>query len=275
MASDVILALRAVTRCFIGQQFTSPGVDGGAPINYLVPIAETIPPETMTLSSGESFNEIPGRLLNGEGTREYTYVKERKPELTMSYAAAAPSFDSILVGKQMESVTDYESFVYLEFNATSTTIPAKTSGQSGFSIAAQGANSTANCYYIDPATGLPQTIEIVAASPTGNQMIIGASGAITLSTFLSTSNFFIRCWIPCTYTSATVATSTPIGLLTIFAQGVTYEGQVVEFLARNCARYQGGELGSDKKGTKLAVLPDPNDGTDLGFQIVYTQEIVG
>ncbi len=276
MASDVVFALRTITRAFMGRQVELPGVDGNPPIRYLIPLAETVPPESLTISSGEGFGEIPGRALNGEGRTEFTYIQDRKPMLNLSYGTGAPDFDTLTSGRIMIPATNVNGQVYLEFVATSTTRPAKTAGQSGYAIAAQTAESTANCYYIDPNTKLSQTIEIIAVggTPAGDQMIIGAHGAITLSPELAASGYLIRCWIPCVYPTATIMSAATVGLITVYCQGVTFGGDVVIMIARNCSRNEGGDTGGDKKQTKLKINPDANDGTDTGYQLIYTNENV-
>jgi hypothetical protein len=275
MASDVIFSLRTVTRAFIGRQVSIPNTTPGLPpIRFLVPIPETIPPESLTISPGEDFGEIPGRSLSGEKRIEFTYTDGRKPEISLAYGAASPDIDTLLTGKIMTSVPNYNGFVYFEVVGSQTIFPAKTAGKSGFGVLAQTAASTADIYYIDPANKLVQSVAVVADTPVGDQIAIGANMALTLSPELGSSDYLIRGWVPCVYSKATIMTAQSMDLVTVRCEGVTYGGDVVGMFARNCTRFQSGEIGTATKAVKLRINPDAADGTGLGFQLFYTNESV-
>jgi hypothetical protein len=138
-------------------------------------------------------------------------------------------------------------------------------------VTAQAANANPEIYYIDPATKLAKTIEIVAATPVGDQMIIGENLAITLSPELAATGSKIEGWLPQTFANVTLATSNLLETFEVKAMGIDFRGKAAFFRARNCSRLAGGDITQQpERQANIRILPDPNDGTGLGFQMLYT-----
>jgi len=172
--------------------------------------------------------------------------------------------------------TSVEGWVYAEFVATSTApYPARAVGMVGKGVTAQTTTSKAQAYYIDPATKLAQKMTVVASAPTAiNEVAIGADMAITISTLLAATGYNVYAWVPQVIASATVLSGTPFGLMSLFAMGLSFDNKARIVIARNITRLAGGGVGAETaRDLKFRILPDPTDGTGLGYSIIDTPSL--
>ena len=265
--SDAKYGLRTITRSLISRQV----IVSGSPA--LLPIPEIVGATQLVIDPGIELLELPGVNCKGEQTIELTVPAKRLPTMAIEYSVGAPEMDALIHGRILEAKTGFAGFVFFESVAESTSIAARTSGQAGYEVVAQDSTSTAEIYYIDPETHLAQKVSVVASSPTGDQVAIGEHMAITLSSALAASGVILRGWIPCTFGNATAITTEDLGVMSIKAMGVDFNGKMAGFIARNCTFLPGGTMGSNpQKSVKMRILPDSNDGTGLGFQFYYTNQ---
>lgn len=236
-----------------------------------IPMPIITAPGTMSINLNEDLPELKGKNCIGQTVTEFTYSNEINPEIQVEFSVAAPEFDTFVHGRLLESKTSYtDGFTFFELDATKETFPARTTGQTGFGLGAQTANKNPEIYYIDPITKLAKVIEIVTATPAGDQMVIGANLAITLSPELADTGARIEGWIPTTLSTATVITSKLLEIFEVKAQGIDFQGKVAGFRARNCSRLAGGNITAEPaRSANIRILPDANDGTGLGFQMFY------
>lgn len=263
--SSPIICFRTITRAGLFRQAV---VEGN---KVLLPIALATPPTSVNINPNASIQKIPETSCDGRQVTSLSYESGAEPDLDISFGLAVASLESIIHGRIVESRPTIEGMVFAEFLPNGrTVIPARTTGQVGFGVIAQvPATTRAKAYFIDPSTKLPVDIEIVAATPTGNQMMIGGAMLFTLSPELSAANNEIYVWCPCPFTGATAISAKPLGLITCFFQGVSFNNTARLVIARNCTRAGGGSLSSDpKRDLKLSILPDAGDSTGLGYQII-------
>lgn len=266
--SNAQLSFRTITRCGIFRQVTIDST------KTLVPIALSIFPESAAINPNPSIETIKETACDGRMVPSFTYEKESSPTLELSFGMAVADLESLIHGRVVATAPTVETMVFAEFLPTSTTIPGRAVGQIGNSVVAQdAATSKAKAWYIDPTTKLAKQLTIVDAAdtPTGDEIKIGAGMAFTVSSELVAAGREIYAWVPCRLAGATVASATPIGLISVFMQGVSFDNKARLMIARNCTRMESGGISSDpKRGIKLQILPDPSDGNGLGYQIIDT-----
>lgn len=264
--SDAIKCFRTITRVGLFHQVE---VNGAV---TLVPIGIASPPASININPGDDIEEVPEIAQDGRQVIGLTYTKGAKPELEMEFSLAAPDLEGIIHGRKFASGSSVEGYVFSEFVPTTTSVAARTTGQAGFGVIAQVAATTkALAYRIDKATKLSVPLEIVDSSdtPEDDQIKIGAAMAITVSPELVGEK--IQLWCPQVFATATILTSTPIGLISVFAQGISFDNTARFLKVLNCSRLPGNAIGSDpKRQIKLRILPDPSDGTGLGYSMSDT-----
>lgn len=270
--ADAKYGLRTISRSLISRQVTVE-VTTGVFATALFPIPQIVAPTTLQVNPGIDLLELPGINCRGEEIIELSIPKGRKPELQFEFSVGAPEMDSLIHGHLMTARTTFLGSVFFEAVAESTTVQPRIAGQAGFEVVAQTPDSTAEVYYVDPITHLARKVALVSATPTGDQIFIDASLAITLSPELAATGALIRGWVPCVFSKATVISAKSIGLVSVKAMGIDFNGKYAGFSARNCSVLPGGSFGSDpKKQVKLRILADANDGTGLGYQFYYTNQ---
>lgn len=271
MATDVRFGLRTVSRVGVFRQATVLGNI------VLFPFPLIVAPTEILINPNESFEDLLGKNCAGEQVVEFTYNQGTNTELTMNFSTGLPELDSFVHGRLMASQSNVNGFVFFEVDANTVSFPARASGEVGFDVVAQTVGSAAQVYYTNPDTKLAQKIEIVdvLSTPTGDQMIIDDSLAITFSPEIAATGRTVRGWVPCTFTAATVATAEILGLVSVYAQGVDFNNRFAGLIARNCSRIAAGAIGSTaERQINLKVLPDPNDGNGLGYIFQYTNQRV-
>jgi hypothetical protein len=266
--ADSLLCFRTITRAGIFRQVTVSGVTS------LVPISIAIPPQSVTISPGDDVEEVIQKACDGRDVIAFTYPKGAKPELQMDFGLATLDLEGITHGRVVATSSNVSGYVFAEFVPTTTSVTPRASGQVGYSVVAQAAaTSKAYAYYISPTTKLAVTVAIVdvGSTPTGDQMSIDTHLAITVSDALVTAGLQIYLWCPAIFPAGTILTSTALGLFSVFMQGINFNGTARMLSARNCSRLPGGSAGSDpKQQVKMRILPDPGDGTGLGYTIIDT-----
>lgn len=237
-----------------------------------IPMPVIVSPGTLTIKLNENLPELQDKNCIGQTVVAFTYTEEIKPEINLSFSVAAPEFDTFTHGRLLTPTTSYaQGFTYFEITANKTAFPARTTGQTGFGLPAQAANANPEIYYIDPVTKMAKTVAIVASNPTGDQMVIDEDLEITLSTTLASTGARIEGWLPITLPTATIISSTLLDTFEIKAMGIDFNGKVALFRARNCSRLAGGDISEKpERQANIRILPDPNDGTGLGFQMIYS-----
>ncbi len=276
--SDKEYGLRTVSRIGVYRQVlitngTNPPIPG------LLPIAIPSAPTSIKINPNEDELELPDVNCKGEEVIGLVVTKGFKPEIQLEFPEGVPDMDSFVHGRLMQAQTNIAGFVFFEAQGSTgqVTIPGRVVGDVGYEVAAQSARTNSQIYYIDSQTKLAKEVAIVAvgATPAADQVIIDQHLAITLSPELAASGVILRGWVPCTFAKATVISSQPLGMLTVYGMGVDFGGRVANLTVRNCARRPGGELGSDpKRQVNLRILPDPNDGNGLGYQMRYLNQKV-
>lgn len=279
MASDSQIGLKTVAKWQIYRQVTLPPAQvGGQPTKARLPIPSIVSPVSVEIQLGEETQDLMDMNCAGEEVIAFTYRKGIKPELNLNFSTAAPEMDSLIHGRLMEQKNNYQGFVYFDIDTVTgtTQYEARVSGEAGFTVTAQDAESTADIYYTDNTERSAKKIAIVASTATlaGNQMKIGAALAIEISPQLAAKEVTIRGWVPCTFTKALVIGSQSLGILTCYGMGVSFDNRYAGILVRNASRLPQGSLGSNpERQIKLRILPDANDGNGLGFQMFYTGEL--
>jgi hypothetical protein len=267
MSVDSKYGLRTVSRISLSRQ----AIVGGNPV--LIPFPIIVAPTTLTIAQNEDLKELEDVSCKGESVVAFTYIQGFKPEISLEFSVGAPEIDTFTHGRILASATSVNGFVYFEAVMNSTAIAPRTTGQAGYEVAVQAPNANPEIYYVDPATKLARQVAIVSSAPTGDQITIGAHLAVTLSDSLAASNATIRGWVPCTFATATIITAQLLDVVAVRAMGIDFNGNFAGFQANNCSRLPAGQLGTDpKREVKLRVLPDPNDGTGLGYQFYYTTQ---
>jgi hypothetical protein len=272
--SDKDFGLRTISRLGIYRQALT---SGGVPIKLPLPMVSA--PTVAKIVPNEEELELLDVNCKGEEVVGLVVTKGFKPELQLEFSEGLPEMDSFVHGRLMESKTSIAGFVFTEFTTIpgQTNVAARVTGEVGFEVTAQTAKDNSGLYYIDRETKLAKELALVAvsATPADDEISIDAALAIEYSTELATQAVTIRGWVPCTFAKATVITSKPLGLLSVYGMGVDFAGRVANLTVQNCARRPGGEIGSDPKRTvSLRILPDPNDGNGLGYQMRYLDKTV-
>jgi hypothetical protein len=272
--SDKSYGLRTISRIGIYRQALT---SGGDPIKLPIPIVSA--PLQAKVVPNEEEQELMDKTCKGEEIVGLTVTKGFKPELQLEFDEGLPEMDSLVHGRIMESKTNVAGKVFVEFQTVpgQTTVAPRVTGQIGFEVTAQSASTNSGLYYIDRDTKLAKELALVAvsATPANDQISIDAALAIEYSPELADKAVIIRGWIPCTFSKATVITSKVLNLLSVEALGVDFGGRAAHLSVANCARRPGGELGSDpKRVINMRILPDPNDGNGLGYQMRYLSDIV-
>lgn len=257
---DVNYGFRKFTRAWLAY--------GGTPE---VPIPTLANPASVELNPGIELGEIDTTACTGETTTAFTYAEAIKGQIKMSFPATCPELDSLILFRRFATQNSVSGFVLLEATLTPgvTTVAAKASGQYGYEIVSQSAaTTTATAYYLDPVTKLKQSLEIVDASPTGNQIMIGNAGLLTVSTALAAAerNIYVNC--PCTFASGTVMTSTAVQTVVAYLVGIHFDQTVKLIRAANCTIEPGATFNNEPtREITLRILRDPSDGTGLGFSM--------
>ena len=265
MSSYGLLGFRTVVRCWLERLV----LEGTPAVLTPKPIGIPLPPENIDINPGLNQQEISGKSLQGETVTEFTYVQESRPEVTLDFGVGTPEIESLIHSRVMVEKTNDQEFVYFDVDPIGTSVAGRTTGQYGFSVAAQTAATTkAQAYYIDPASKLAKPIAIVDSNPTGDQMAIGAQLGITLSTALVEKGLKIQGLVPATFAKTTAMSGDIVRMVGVRALGVCFDGKVKLFTARYCSPMFGASLGGDpKRQVKLKILPDANDGTCLGWNL--------
>lgn len=271
--TDAILGFRTITRAWIDRYV----YEGTPPVLVAKPIGLPLPPENADIAPNVAQGEIGGKSMTGELTTELMYVTEAKGQVSMDFGLGTPEIETFIHSRINKSFTDWAEFVYFEATARTATVAAKTTGQYGSTVAAQTAATTkAKAYYIDPDTKLTVPVSVVDATPTGDQIIIGAGTAITFSPELVEKEAMVRGWVPAIFAKATAMTQETLKLCGVYMTGVSFDGTMKLFRARNCVPMFGGSIsgGQPNRQISFKILPDPGDGTCLGWQWISIPDTV-
>jgi hypothetical protein len=268
--SDAIKCFRTITRCGLFRQIDVTGTI------VLVPVGLAVPPQSIMVSPGDSIEEPQELALDGREVTSFTYTKAAKAELELKFGMGTLEMEALIHGRVAATGTSIDGWVYAEFVATSVTpYPARAVGMVGKGVTAQTITSKAQVYYIDPVTKLAQKMTVVATAPaTINEVEIGADMAITISAALAATGYNVYAWVPQVIASATILSGTPFGILSLFAMGLSFDNKARIMIARNLTRLPGGGVGAETaRDLKFRVLPDPTDGTGLGYSIIDTPSL--
>ncbi len=268
--ADPILSFRTVTEMFLVRYSLVAGVLTPSPI------AIPMNPANVVLAHGMSNQDLRQTSFKGTDEVVYTYLQESIPELSIEFGAASPDIEATLVNRIATTETNAIGWVYFEATANATSVTARTSTEFGFEVAAQTVNSKALVYYIDPLTKLPKPLTIVASEPTGDQIAIGASLALTLSSVLAATGANIYGYVPAvTFPNATRIGSTSPLLYGAYIMGICFDETVRQLTCNRLSWMPGGNF--EKAPTRsitFRVLPDNTDTTGLGYSIRYLRGTV-
>lgn len=267
--SDKLYGLRTISRIGIYRQALSVS---NTPILLPIPIVSA--PTTATLNPNEQEQELFDINCRGEEVVGATVTQGFKPQLELVFPEGLPEMDSFIHGRLMESQDDVVGRVFAEFQTVpgQTTVAARTATEVGYEVEEQAARTNSGFYYIDPETKLAKELALIAVSgtPANDQISIGDNLAIEYSPELAAKAVTIRGWVPCTFATATVISSAPLGILSVFAQGVDFGGRAAMLSVQNAQRIPGGQISREaERQVNLRILPDPNDGNGLGYQMRY------
>jgi hypothetical protein len=255
---------RTITKCFIRRYVLA----GTPPVQTPKPLSILIPPSDVELDPGVNLGELKQRTCTGPLQTAFTFPEETLPKLKLTFDTVGPELEQLIHGRVVKSVANAPTHVLFHVVATNTTIAAKATGEHGGQVTAQTAESGATAYYIDPATRLSKEIAIVDADPTGDEMVIGAGLAITLSPELAATGYTIYGRVPVVAANATVMSNEIMGLVGVFLTGVTFDGLAKEFSAHQCSLDYGASLTADSKRTiNLRILPYGGSRSGLGWDI--------
>lgn len=268
--ADPILAFRTVTEMFLVRYSLVAGVLTPSPI------AIPMNPANITLAHGMSNQDLRQTSATGTDQVVYTYLQESTPELSIEFGATTPEIEATLINRIAATEVDAVGWVYFTAVANKTSIAAKSAGEFGHEVAAQTVQSKALVYYIDPLTKLAKPLTIVASAPTGDQIVIGANLALTLSSALAATGANIYGWVPTvTFANATKIGSTSPVLYSAFIMGICFDETVRQLTCNRMSWMPGGNF--DKAPTRslsFRVLPDTTDTTGLGYTIRYLRGTV-
>lgn len=267
MATNAIKCFRTVTRCGVFRQLE---VDG---VIILVPIGMATPPSKISVNPGDSIEEPQEMALDGTMVVSFSYPKERKGELELEWGMATLETEALIHDRVAVDLSagSVEGWVYAEFLATSATpYPARAEGKLGYGVPAQASSSKAQIFYIDPDTKLAQKMTIVESAPASiNEVQIGQHMAFTIHSSLAATGRQVYGWVPNSFTAGTVLSATPLGLMTIVAQGISFDNKARLMTVKNVSRLPGGAVGSEStRSAKFRILSDVSDGTGLGYSII-------
>ncbi|MBL1177685.1 hypothetical protein [Pantanalinema sp. GBBB05] len=268
MASNAIKCFRTVTRCGIFRQLE---VDG---VVILVPIGMATPPSKISVNPGDSIEEPQEMALDGTMVVSFSYPKERKGELDLEWGMATLETEALIHDRVAVDLSagSVEGWVYAEFLATATNAyPARAAGKLGYGVPAQSAaSSKAQIFYIDPDTKLAKKMTVVDSAPASiDEVQIGQHMAISIHSSLAATGRQVYGWVPNSFTAGTVLSATPLGLMTIVAQGISFDNKARLMTVKNVSRLPGGAVGSESsRQAKFRILSDVSDGTGLGYSII-------
>lgn len=256
--TDVNLGFKKFHRAYL--EFNDTGL----------PIAFPEHPSTIELVPGFEMEEIPTTARTGEEVTALSYPKGIKAQINLSFPTSAPDLETLIFNRKPAAVASKEGFVLLEAVAVSTTVAAKPATDYGGDIAAQSASNTkAKAWYLDKDTKLQVSLAIVDSAPTGDQIKIGAGGQLTLSSALVAKKVNLYVWCPCTMPDSVQLSTTAAGLIKAALIGIGYDGTIKMAIANNCAPLLNGSFTSDpKRDIGFRILPDSNDGTGLGYNVI-------
>lgn len=238
------------------------------------PIALPANPDSFELNPGIGQQDVTQTSCTGENQIILSYITESKPEISISFGLGTPEIESLIINRVAKAGTNYAGWVYWSAVATSTSVAGKASGKYGNSVTAQSASTTdAQAYYISPLTKLAVPLTIVDSSPVGDQIVIGANLALTLSQELVDDEVNIYGWVPATFANVTYMSSETIPMIGVYAIGICFDETVKLFNARRCSFMPGGAFTKDpKRDIKLRVLADGQARTGLGYDIVQLRD---
>lgn len=265
--SDSIKCFRTLTRCFLGRQVTIGGV------TTLLPIAIASPPEEITIDPKDKIEKLMTKACDGRKVVDFTYPDASEPEIELKFSKAVMELESLMHGRVVaKSTAPVEVMVFAEFKSSAAP-GARAVGVVGNSVTAQTATSMAQVYYLDPVSKLATPIAVVGTSDTleENECKIGAAMAFTLSPELIAKDVDIYAWVPCAVTGAVVMTAEPIGLISVFAQGISFDNKARLLIARNCTRMDSSPIADKPERTvKLSILTDNLSTSQLGWDFYDT-----
>ncbi|BAS59857.1 hypothetical protein LBWT_A0270 (plasmid) [Leptolyngbya boryana IAM M-101] len=245
---------------------------GGVPT--LVPIAIAAPPEEMTINPNDQIEKRMVKACDGRKVIGLTYPEGSEPEVEIKFSGAVMELEALMHGKIVAQASGAtEVMVFAEFNSADPP-GARPSGTIGNSVLAQTeATSKALVTYIDPDTKLAVKVTVKDASDTlvDDECSIGAGMLFTFSPELEAKAVDIQAWVPCSVSNATIVTAEPLGLVSIFAQGVSFDNKARLVSIWSCSRTESAPLADTSERTiKLTILQSPQSASGLGFDIVDT-----
>lgn len=264
--ADPIVSFRTVSRMMLVRY----GLVSGVLTPY--PIAIPMNPENAVLNPGLTNGELKQTSFKGEMQTVLTFLEESNPQLELTFGGATPEIEAAMVNRIAQTETGQQSWVYFEATATATSLPGRVSGQHGHEVALQvAATSLAIVYYIDALTKLARPLTVVDSGPTGDQIVIGANLALTLSPQLVAAGVNIYGWVPgVTFSNSTrVGSNSPV-LYGAYLEGVCFDETVRTLTCNRMSWMPGGNFEkAPGRSLTLKVLPDASDTTGLGYTIRY------
>lgn len=267
--ADAQLGFRTITRAFITRKyFDESGILQEAAI------ALPLPPESAEINPGVSLEKIKTKQIQGPTTTALTYKNETEPELRMTFGLGGPQIEQMIHGQVVVADTSYTAPVYFEFKNKPgvLTVPARAAGVFGYDVAAQDPLvSNAIAYYIDPDTKLAVDLELIAFSgtPSGNQFAIGANLQIKVSSTLAATGYNVYGRVDGSFPTLSRMSSEEMSQVGVTLLGVNFDGKARVFTARFCSLLYGTSLSAEpQREVSLQILPDPEDGTGTGYQII-------
>lgn len=259
-------AFRTITRAFLARKLS----DG----TYR-PLALPMAPQNASLGPGVSLEKLKEKGLQGAEQTVFTYDQGREATITLEFAAASVELESVITGRVFSADTNYTSYVYYNVKATATTLSARPSTEYTYHVDEQTAvGALANgtlAYYINSA-GIALPLEIIdySGTPSGDQIAIGASMALKLSTALVDANAEIYIKTVAEFPSAVRMTATPLTELSITLWGIRFDGAATRIInAQNCSPNLNAELSAEpQRSIEFEILSDSTAASDLGYDII-------
>ena len=262
--ADAILGFRTINKCFLHRYV----YEGSPAVLTPKPISLLIPPATAEIDPGISIADIDARTANGAMQTALTYKDKIMPKLKLSFDVGGPELEQLIHGQVVKGFTNVVSAVLFEVEATTQTFAARELGEHGYQVTAQTNGLNSMVYYTDPLTKLSVTLEVVTASPVGNQIVIGEHLALTVSPELAATGYLISGRVNAVVPTATAMSSKQMGLVGVFLTGIYHDQTVKTFSAKYCSLDFGSQLSADgKRSVNLRILPDANCRSGLGWDV--------
>lgn len=272
MANTVGSGFRSFTRMSVRRKYVLNGITYEQPIGLEGSLLRSV-----DLDPGVTVEDIKGSTLFGSEVTVYTYDQAREGQLQITIGTANSDIEQMLLGRINVADTNFDSWVWHEWEANATTRAALTGSQIGTTVteltAAGALEDGTYIYYIDGTTGIavPMTVIDYSGTPANeNEIAVGDDIALKVHADLVSNSRTLYFRLPGVYPTVRRYSATPMNQVGVTIWGTNFDGTATRILnVNNCSlRYGTSISGEPERQITLQILPDPNDGTGLGFNLI-------